>query len=88
MVSSDSDLVQLKVTKRDLKVAGITTPIAITAYEIFKKYVWRPGIRKVDEYFERKGEEDTRRREEDSKRSAMYTVKLLQEMGYLQKKPE
>jgi len=87
-MSSDSESVQLKVTKRDLNVAAITTPIAITAYEIFKKYAWMPGIRKVEEYFERKGEEEARRREEDSKRSAMYTVKLLQEMGYLQKKTE
>ena len=85
-MSSDSESVQLKVTKRDLNVAAITTPIAITAYEIFKKYAWRPGIRKVEEYFERKGEEDVRRREEDSRRSAEYTLKLLEERGYLQKK--
>ena len=87
-MSSDSESVQLKISKRDLNVAAITTPIAITAYEIFKKYAWKSGIRRVEEYFERKGEEDARRREEDSKRSAMYTVKLLQEMGYLQKKTE
>lgn len=75
-MSSDPEYVQLKLTKRDLKVAGITTPIAITAYEIFKKYVWKPGIRRVEEYIERKGEEDRKK-----------TLKLLEEMGYLQKKP-
>lgn len=85
-MSSDSEVVQLKVTKRDLKVATITTPIAIGAYEIFKKYVWKPGIKRVEEYFERKGEEDARRREEDGRRSAEYTLKLLEERGYLQKK--
>lgn len=76
-MSSDSEYVNVKVTKRDLKVAGITTPIAIAGYEIFKKYIWKPGIRRLEEYFERKGIEDRKR-----------TLQLLEEMGYLQKKPE
>jgi len=77
---SSDDLVRVNVNKRDLKVAGITTLVVIPAYEAFKKYVWKPGIRRVEEYFERKGDEEARRNTER-------TIKLLEERGYL-KKPE